>query len=168
MATKEDLLEALKAPLQFIATLDVAAPDAATKLDQKFPLAGPVMQKLRALVREGVEARWLCDRENAGVRYSRVIKATSPSELSVDAVHMSATGGSHVHPNGEVDLCFSVSGSPRFDGRAEGWTVYAQKSWHVPTVEGGVMDILYFLPGGQMTFGPCPPDATPVGLQKKP
>ena len=167
MATKEDLLAALQAPMQFIATLDIGAPDAAQRLETAFPIDGPAMKQLRALVREGVEARWLCDRENAGVRYSRVIKAASPSALSVDAVHMQGPGASHVHPQGEVDLCFAVSGSPRFDGQPAGWTVYGKQSWHVPTVEGGVMDILYFLPGGAMAFGPCPPDATPVGLQKK-
>jgi hypothetical protein len=34
--------------------------------------------------------------------------------------------------------------------------VYPPKSWHVPTVEHGVMDILYFLPGGAITFEPKP------------
>ena len=39
-----------------------------------------------------------------------------------------------------------------FDGHAEGWTVYPSGSWHVPSVAGGVMDILYFLPGGAIRF----------------
>ena len=74
-------------------------------------------------------------------------------------------GMAHTHPGGEFDLCFAVSGSPTFDGRPEGWTVYAPGSWHVPTVQGGVMDILYFLPAGAMKFGPQPEGATAVGLQ---
>ena len=58
------------------------------------------------------------------------------------------------HPNGEVDLCFTVDGNPTFDGNAPGWTVYEPGSWHVPSVADGVMDILYFLPGGAIKFGP--------------
>jgi hypothetical protein len=69
---------------------------------------------------------------------------------------MAKPGPGHTHPNGEIDLCFAVSGAPRFDGNAPGWTVYPPNSWHVPTVEGGVMDILYFLPGGAIRFEPKP------------
>ena len=69
---------------------------------------------------------------------------------------MSAPGPGHTHPNGEIDLCFAVDGAPTFDGHPPGWTVYPPGSWHVPTVAGGVMDILYFLPGGAIRFEPQP------------
>jgi hypothetical protein len=138
-----------------LAVLRVTAPDAAA-LEKALPVASPQLQALKALVRQGVEARWLCDRENAGVRFSRVLKADPGGGLSVDTVHMSGPGAAHTHPNGELDLCFAVSGTPRFDGRPEGWTVYPPGSWHVPTVEGGAMDILYFLPGGAIRFEPRP------------
>lgn len=156
MATRDDLLTALAPLLDAIAPLDLTQPDLAQRsLTERFPVDGPELRAVGALVREGVQAGWLCDRENAGVRFSRV-KKSSGAELSVDAVHMSGPGPGHVHPQGEVDLCFVVEGAPRFDGRAPGWTVYPPGSWHVPTVEGGVMDILYFLPGGAITFGPRP------------
>ncbi|MCB9652306.1 MAG: DUF4863 family protein, partial [Deltaproteobacteria bacterium] len=119
---------------------------------------GEVLTRVRALMRAGVEAGWLCDREAGGVRFSRVQKSVEGG-LSIDAVHMSAPGPGHLHPNGEIDLCFAVSGAPTFDGRAPGWTVYGPGSWHVPTVAGGVMDILYFLPGGAMEFMAAPPRA---------
>ena len=88
------------------------------------------------------------------MQFARVIKpADDPAGCSVDAVFMeNAEGPAHTHPNGEIDLCFAVSGDPRFDGAPEGWTVYPPGSWHVPTVEGGAMDILYFLPGGAIRF----------------
>lgn len=165
MADKQELLEALAPVLRVVQALDFQDPQAEARLARELPLDGPELTRLRALTREGVAAQWLCDRENAGVRFSRVRKAEGPG-LSVDAVHMSTAGGAHLHPNGEVSIAFAVEGAPRFDGRPEGWTVYGPNSWHVPTVEGGVMDILYFLPGGAMTFGPRPEGAAGVGLQR--
>ena len=88
---------------------------------------------------------------------SRVFKASEDTHgLGVDAVHMSSPGPGHLHPSGEVDLCFALDGSPTFDGNPPGWTVYADGSWHVPTVTGGTMAILYFLPDGAIHFGPRP------------
>lgn len=168
MSNAAALLEALQPILSAVPTLEAAAPSAAeAELSRQFPLASPAMQALRRLVREGVEARWLCDRENAGVRYSRVVKAGSPVELSVDAVHMEGEGAGHTHVNGEFDLCFAVDAGATFDGRGEGWVVYAPNTWHAPTVQGGKMDILYFLPGGGIRFGAQPPGTTAVGLQAR-
>ncbi len=164
MANVQDFLDALAPLLTALNETQVTAPDAAAKLGARFPLSSPEVQRVKALMREGVVAKWLCDRENEGVRYSRVKKSQDGS-LSIDAVHMSGPGMAHTHPGGEFDLCFAVEGQPTFDGRPEGWTVYAPGSWHVPTVQGGVMDILYFLPAGAMKFGPQPEGTTRVGLQ---
>jgi len=162
----ERLVASLQPLLSRLATVDVSQPAEATAtLNHEFPLGSEPLTALRKLVREGVDARWLCDRENAGVRYSRVLKAAPNVPLSVDAVHLSVAGAAHAHPAGEIDLCFAVSGDPRFDGHNEGWVVYRPNTWHVPTVQGGAMDILYFLPQGQMRFGDCPPDAIKAGLQ---
>ena len=163
MATKEEFLAALAPLLDVVRGVNPGAPDAAATLQRSLPLDHPAVEKVRTMMRQGVDARWLCERENAGVRYSRVAKDVGG--LSVDAVHMSTAAVGHVHPQGEMDLCFAVEGNPRFDGNPAGWTVYAPNTWHIPTVEGGSMDILYFLPGGAITFGPCPPGATPVGKQ---
>jgi hypothetical protein len=149
-------LDALKAALDpitaIVATIAPGAPGAAEQLADKLPVDGPELTALRQLVREGVDAGWICDREAGGVKFSRVKKATDAGELSIDAVHMHSAGPGHTHPNGEIDLCFAVEGEPTFDGRPEGWTTYPAGSWHVPTVAGGVMDILYFLPGGKIVF----------------
>lgn len=156
MPTRDDLLAALAPLLAVVEGLDLKnAGDARRTLAERFPVDGDVVRGIGTIVREGVAAGWLCDKENAGVRFSRV-KKSAGTDLSIDAVHMNAPGPGHVHPQGEVDLCFAVEGSPRFDGQPPGWTVYPPGSWHVPTVEGGVMDILYFLPGGAITFGPKP------------
>jgi hypothetical protein len=157
MATKEDLLQTLAPIVDTLSTISLDDPAAVKRaLDERFPLNGPVVTKARDLFREGVKAGWLCDRENAGVKFSRVMKAPDATKWSIDAVHMSGPGAGHLHPNGEVDLCFSVDGNPLFDGHAPGWTVYGRNTWHIPSVEGGAMDILYFLPGGAIQFGPKP------------
>jgi len=153
----ELFLERLSPVLAFARLLDVNDPSAAkAALDVAFPMDGDAMQELRALVRRGVEERWLAEREAGGVRFSRPRKAQDAADVSVDVVHMDRPGPGHTHPNGEIDLCFAVSGEPRFDGAPEGWTVYPPGSWHVPTVEGGVMDIVYFLPAGAIRFEPKP------------
>lgn len=155
MSTREQLLEQLQPLMDFVRGLDLDDTDAAyAKLAEAFPPGGPVVDAIGRTLRAGVEAGELCDRENAGAKFSRLKKADADKaeDLSIDLVHMSAPGPGHTHPNGEVDLCFAVSGEPTFDGRAPGWTVYPKGSWHVPTVAGGVMDIIYFLPGGAIRF----------------
>ncbi len=156
MSSLNALIDALEPLLEVIKAVDPKDPNAAAALAKELPMASPQMAAVQALVREGVEAGWLCDRENDGIRFSRVHKAAGSEDWGIDAVHMNKPGPGHTHPNGEVDLCFAVSGDPKFDGNEPGWTTYPPGSWHVPTVSGGVMDILYFLPGGAIRFGPKP------------
>lgn len=154
--TLETLNEALTPVLELVTQLDPADPEARARLERELPLDGPTLTRLREVVRTGVRERWLAEREGGGIRYSRVKKATGPSEWSIDCVNMDRPGPGHSHPNGEIDLCFAVSGEPRFDSHPAGWTVYPPGSWHVPSVSGGEMDILYFLPGGAIRFEPKP------------
>ncbi|MED5372978.1 MAG: DUF4863 family protein [Myxococcota bacterium] len=153
MAERDALIAALQPILATLSTLDPQDPQAAmATLNERHPIAS--LGELAAFVRLGVEEGWLCDREANGVKFSRVAKPADPmaAGMSIDAVHMCAAGPGHTHPKGEFDLCFAVSGDPRFDGKPPGWTVYPPGSWHEPTVSGGVMDILYFLPDGAMRF----------------
>ncbi len=152
MTDQARLDEALAPILEIVRGIDPADSGARAKLDAALPYEAPPMRALRAIVREGVAAGWLASREANGVRFGRVRKAADEGDLSIDCVHMDRPGPGHTHPNGEIDLCFAVDGSPTFDGRPPGWTVYPPGSWHVPTVAGGGMDILYFLPGGAIRF----------------
>ncbi|HNC99809.1 MAG TPA: DUF4863 family protein [Myxococcota bacterium] len=45
-----------------------------------------------------------------------------------------------------------MEGTPRFDGHGERWVVYPPGSRHIPTVAGGRMFILYFVPNGALRF----------------
>ena len=155
--SKEALLEALAPVIAAVKGCDLHNVVATrATLNAVLPVGGPAWQQLQALFVEGRTAGWLCDREANGVRFSRVKKALDADDVSIDAVHMNGPGPGHTHGNGEVDLCFVVDGDPRFDGQPAGIVVYAPGSWHVPTVTGGTMDILYLLPGGAIAFGPKP------------
>lgn len=158
MTDREALLYAIEPVLNAVRGVNIDDPDDALRLlNHYYPLHGHALTELRKLVRAGVEAGWLCDREANGVRYCRLSKPTdlATKPFSIDVVHMNdVVGPGHEHGLGEVDLCFPVSGEPLFDGRPPGWTVYPSGSWHEPTVTGGAMDILYFLPNGAIRFGP--------------
>jgi len=151
--------QALAPILEVVRTIDPADPDARASLESRLPVDSEALQALRSVLRAGVADKTLAPRENGGIRFGRVVKASDEQDLSVDCVHMDRAGPGHTHPNGEIDLCFAVSGEPTFDGDAPGWTVYPPGSWHVPTVADGVMDILYFLPGGAIRFEPDPSGA---------
>ncbi len=149
---KAELLQLLEPIQAFLGELDLSATAVAKEaLDERFPLE--TLSDLRELVREGVLDGWLAERENEGVRFGRLQKP-GQNPRSIDLVHMDGAGPGHEHPSGEIDLCFAVTEGALFDGNPEGWTVYGPGSWHVPTVSEGTMDILYFLPGGEIRFGP--------------
>ena len=150
----ESLRTAVQPILDEIAELDITKPQKAKKrLEERFPLSQ--LQNIKALVLAGLQEGWLCPRGKGNLRYGRLAKPNASSHhISIDAVDMSATGPGHLHPAGEIDLCFSVEGEARFDNNPPGWTVYPPESWHIPTVTGGRMGILYFLPKGEIKFGP--------------
>ena len=144
------LLEALSDLLAVVNDIDPNDPEAEAKLEARLPAAS--LAPIAAAFRAGVEDGSVCNRGEAPVLWSRVAK--DAGGVSIDAVSMNGAGPGHEHPNGEIDLCFAAEGAPLFDGKPPGWCVYPSGSWHVPTVTGGTMDILYFLPGGAIRFGP--------------
>lgn len=150
-AMDKPALEAALRPLvEMIAGLDLFDPRAAERLRELAPLDSPLVASIRAIAEAGAKAGWLLPKTNAGVAFGRVAKDLDG--FSVDAVRMSSPGPEHIHPKGEVDLCFALDGTPKFDGQAPGWVVYPPGSRHVPTVSGGTMLILYFLPEAAIEF----------------
>jgi len=150
-----DLSPASLSPLlKHVATLDLSDPAAATaSLGTHFPADGPFITGVAALMRAGVSDGSLCNRGGGSVRFSRVFRCDEDSfGFSADAVLMNGPGPLHRHPLGEIDLCFTESGEPSFDGKPAGWVVYPPGSTHVPTVSDGSMLILYLLPQGSIDF----------------
>lgn len=112
-------------------------------------------EALRASCEQGMQEGWMGEREAAGIRYGRVLKATPATHgFSVDVVAMQdVVGPHHRHPNGEIDLVMPQGDSDaRFDGQPAGWMVYGPGSAHRPTVTGGRALVLYLLPEGAIDF----------------
>ena len=149
--TMERLAEIVRPLTKELKDIDPSDPNTAVAaLGQAVPFDGPLVASVREAALAGAAEGWLLPKEAGGIRFGRV--ARDLDGLSVDAVLMSRPGPRHRHPSGEIDLCFATSGDPRFDGHPEGWVVYPPDSTHVPTVSGGEMLILYFLPGGAIEF----------------
>ena len=146
--------QGLRDLLEFAQGLDLSdPPGACASLERHFPFSGERVSSLGAALCRAKEAGQICDKGTEDLRYSRLFKASDDtSHLSADAVWMRVPGPHHAHPQGEIDLCFATEGTPLFDGRPPGWTVYPPGSSHRPTVTGGAMMILYLLPGGAITF----------------
>jgi len=149
--TKEQFLTLLAPLADVLRAVDVDSPQAAIAAAGLAPLDGPMVAAIRQAAMAAIDSDWLLPKTNAGIRFGRVAKDLHG--FSVDAVLMDCPGPRHRHPNGEIDLCFALQGEPQFDHHAPGWVVYGRGTTHVPTVRGGQMLILYFLPGGAIEFG---------------
>ena len=158
---KDRLLELLDPLLAKVAALDPAAcrdRDSATRLledlRESFPLESPPVAAIRELVGQGITEGWLCQHGEPAARFCRVAKPSAAThDLSVDLVSLEGPALRHTHPQGEVTLGFVAQGDdPRFDGHPAGWVFMEPGSTHTPTVSGGRMHLLYFLPGGAVEW----------------
>ena len=152
MTTPQEELSALLTPIAAtLATVDlVDARLAKAAIEAALPFDGPVIAALKKAALAGSKEGWIHPKANGAIKFGRPAK--NLSGFTVDAVLMSTPGPMHRHGQGEIDLCFATSGTPRFDGHSEGWVVFPPGSVHVPTVANGEMLILYFLPGGAIEF----------------
>lgn len=153
MPTQEEVRSALAPFANEVAGLDLADEvAAAAALNRRHPISE--LGALRALLQAANAEGWLAPkRATDALTFGRIAKpAPELGGCSIDVVDMAGAGAPHVHPNGEVSLCFATGGDPRFVGFPEGWVVVPPGSRHVPEVTGGRMLIVYFLPGGAMVW----------------
>jgi hypothetical protein len=125
-------------------------------LEDAFPYSGDTAQAIGEALRRGIAEGWLCDRGDPNARFCRLAKpSTQTLDLSIDVVSLEGPALEHTHPAGEVTLGFPSSGhddAVRFDGHPPGWVFLGPGTRHVPRVEGGRMDLIYFLPGGAVQW----------------
>ena len=115
---KDDFVELLRPLAAALQDLDVDAPDAAARAEAIAAFDGEQVGAIRAAATANLDSDWLLPKEAGGVRFGRVAKDLCG--FSVDCVWMNAPGPRHRHPNGEIDLCFRLTGAARFDGNPEG------------------------------------------------
>ncbi|HGG56666.1 MAG TPA: DUF4863 family protein [Nannocystis exedens] len=162
VATDKASLVALLAPiLARVADLrpefcsDAAVAELERILGEDFPVQGELVRRIGESIEAGIAGGWLCDRGDPDARFSRVAK---PSEatfgLSIDVVRLAGAALRHGHPKGEVTLAFTVEGEPQFCGRGPGWIFAKPGSVHVPEVNAGRMNLIYFLPDGAVDWTP--------------
>ena len=151
--SREELVENLKPVMHRLQTMDFDSESFVDDIERAFPKDGEQMRAVVGLALSGLMNGEICDRQNGDLRFSRVSKPNEETlQFSIDAVHMGGEGPEHTHPKGEVSFCISTEGKPNFDGFAPGWAICRPGSTHVPTVTGGEMLILYFLPGGEVVW----------------
>ena len=120
-------------------------------LNDRFPATGAIFGAIRTACEAGIAEGWMCEREQDGIKFGRVIRDVDG--FSVDVVQMSdIVGPHHRHPNGEIDMVMPIDAQAEFDGHGAGWVVYGPDSAHKPTVMGGKALVLYLLPGGAIDF----------------
>ena len=154
------LMGELEALVPFLQKADLSKPhEAERSLEQHAAFVSPHVKRIEALARKGADAGWLLPKSaGPSVRFGRFLKDLSG--YSVDFVWMEGPAAGHTHTNGEINLGFAMSGKPLFDGRPPGWVVFPPASHHIPTVTGGEMLLVYFVPGGKVVWDPPP---TPKG-----
>jgi len=123
-------------------------------LNATWPVGSATYDALAEACRTGSADGWLCNREQGGIRFGRIIKPSPETHgFSVDVVDMKDIAGPHhVHPQGEIDLIVPLTDGATFDGHPAGWCVYGPGSAHRPTVERGQALVLYLLPQGAIEF----------------
>jgi hypothetical protein len=160
MDSQQAFSEAIKTITGRIAGRRVDA-DLQLFLNENFPPGGEAFDDLATLCRLGIDEGWLCDREQGGIRFGRIIKPGPDTHgYSVDVVVMTDIAGPyHGHPKGEIDMIMPESPDAKFDNQGQGWMVCEAGSEHYPTVSGGKAIVLYLLPNGEIDFSLRAPDA---------
>jgi hypothetical protein len=148
------MIETFLPLLRAASGLDLSAPGTAVaSLDARLDPAGEEADAVRAALLALLEEGRIADRGEAPLKYGRAARAGEETlGFSIDVVHMSGSGPRHRHPNGEVNFCVPLEGTPAFEGQRSGWVVMPPGSTHVPRVEGGTMLIVYLLPEGKIEF----------------
>jgi hypothetical protein len=148
------MLDTFRPLLDAARDLDLTDPARARgELERRLAPGSTAAEELNRALVGLLEAGKVADRGAPPVRWSRVAKAGEGTEhFSIDVVDMTGPGPRHRHPNGEVNWCVALEGTPTFDGEPAGWVVEPPGSEHVPTVSGGRMLIVYLLPAGAIEF----------------
>jgi len=112
--------------------------------------------ELLRLLRTGGKEGWAFYAEITGPEYRRGRIAAPSAEtygLSVESgLLTNVQGNFHRHPYGEINMIGPVDPTGQFCGHGAGWKVFPPNSQHYPTVTGGAVTMLFFLPKGEIEY----------------
>ncbi len=158
---KAALLDAVHALLAFIGERPLDAALEAQLNDHYGAQTGRYATLLR-LLRQGIDEGWACYAEIDGPDYKRgrIAEASAQTRgFTVESGKLrNVLGNYHRHPRGEINMIGPVDPTGRFCGNGAGWKVFPPDSCHYPTVTGGTVTMLFFLPGGEIEYKNPPVD----------
>jgi 2-hydroxylaminobenzoate mutase len=152
---KPEMMEAVASLLSFLKDKPLDK-HLEVELNERFGASSEVYSNLLRLLRLGIEEGWACYAQIDGPDYRRgqLAKATDNAVgYSVETGMLkNVLGNYHLHPRGEINMIGPVDDGATFCGSGAGWKVFAPGSQHYPTVEGGKVTMLFFLPGGEIQY----------------
>jgi 2-hydroxylaminobenzoate mutase len=126
------------------------------ELNEHYGASTPAYAELLTLLRTGIAEGWACYAEIDGPDYrrGRIAKPSSETHgFSVESGMLKdVLGNYHRHPRGEINMIGPVDETGRFCGHGAGWKVFEPDSRHYPTVTGGKVTMLFFLPNGEIEY----------------
>jgi 2-hydroxylaminobenzoate mutase len=155
----------LQAACEFLAFVgdQPLGPELESRLNDHY---GPHTERyatLLTLLHEGIDEGWACYSEITGPDYRRGrIAEASPQTrgFTIESGRLrNVLGNYHRHPRGEINMIGPVDATGQFCGHGAGWKVFPPDSRHFPTVTGGTVTMLFFLPGGEIEYTDPPPAA---------
>lgn len=152
---KPELMAAVTTLLNFIRNKPLNM-ELEKELNDRYGASTEGYIELRRLLRIGIEEGWACYAEIDGPDYRRGRLAKPSAEthgFSVETGMLKdVLGNYHRHPMGEINMIAPVDATACFCGHSAGWKVFPPESQHYPTVTGGKVTMLFFLPNGQIEY----------------
>lgn len=157
--SKPAMLEALHELLDFIGDKSLDQ-ELELQLNDRYGASTYRFNVLLTLLRTGIVEGWACYNEITGPDYrrGRIAEASDATHgFTVESGKLrNVLGNYHRHPKGEINMIGPVDATGQFCGHGAGWRVFAPDSSHYPTVSGGTVTLLFFLPGGLIEYKDAP------------
>lgn len=153
--SKAALLELVHELLAFVGSRPLDASLEAA-LNEHFGASTLRFHTLLTLLRSGIDEGWACYTDITGPDYrrGRIADASAATHgFTVESGRLrNVKGNFHRHPRGEINMIGPVDPTGQFCGSGAGWRVFEPESRHFPTVTGGTVTLLFFLPGGEIEY----------------
>ena len=152
---KAALLQAVQELLAFVGDQPLG-PSLEQRLNEHYGPQTARYATLLTMLRHGIDEGWACSSEITGPDYmrGRIAEASSATQgFTVESGRLrNVLGNYHCHPRGEINMIGPVDATGQFCGHGAGWKVFPPDSRHYPTVTGGTVTMLFFLPGGEIEY----------------